>query len=52
MVDETTDVSSMEQLSICIRFVAEDGEVCEEFLGFQNLKKWMHNPYMMSSLWL
>ena len=39
MVDETTDVSSMEQLSICIRFVTEDGEVCEEFLGFQNLKK-------------
>ena len=39
MADETTDVSSTEQMSICIRFVNENAEVCEEFLGFRKLKK-------------
>ena len=37
MVDETTDVSTTEQLSICVRYVHIKGdelEVCEEFLGF------------------
>ena len=37
MVDETTDTSTKEQASICVRYVrAHDNEleVCEEFLGF------------------
>ena len=38
MADETEDLSSMEQVSICIRFVS-DGEVFEEFLGFINIAK-------------
>ena len=37
MADETTDVSTMEQMSICIRFVNSNMEVCEEFLGFVKL---------------
>ncbi|CAB4030963.1 Hypothetical predicted protein [Paramuricea clavata] len=39
MADETTDVSAMEQMSICIRFVNSNMEVCEEFLGFVKLTK-------------
>ena len=39
MADETTDVSSTEQMSICIRFVNKELEVCEEFLGFVKLIK-------------
>ncbi|XP_028395696.1 52 kDa repressor of the inhibitor of the protein kinase-like [Dendronephthya gigantea] len=39
MADETTDVSSTEQMSICIRFVNSKLEVCEEFLGFVKLTK-------------
>ena len=37
MVDETIDVSTTEQLSICVRYVHTKGdelEVCEDFLGF------------------
>ena len=37
MVDEATDVSTTEQVSICIRYIRDKGEeleVCEEFLGF------------------
>ena len=37
MADETTDVSTVEQVSICVRYVCvkdEELEVCEEFLGF------------------
>ena len=37
MADETTDVSTTEQLSICVCYVHIKGnelEVCEEFLGF------------------
>ena len=40
MADETTDVSTTEQLSICARYVRETDagvEVCEEFLGFCSL---------------
>ena len=39
MADETTDVSATEQMSICIRFVNSNMEVCEEFLGFVKLTK-------------
>lgn len=38
MADETTDVSTTEQVSICVRYIRENRagvlEVCEEFLGF------------------
>ena len=37
MLDEATDVSMVEQVSICVRYVrikGEELEVCEEFLGF------------------
>ena len=39
MADETTDVSATKQMSICIRFVNSNMEVCEEFLGFVKLTK-------------
>lgn len=37
MVDEATDVSKVEQVRVCVRYVNvkdEELEVCEEFLGF------------------
>ena len=38
MADEATDVSTTEQLSVCVHYVREKTtgalEVCEEFLGF------------------
>lgn len=40
MADETTDVSTIEQVSICVRYVRvrdEELEVCEEFLGFASV---------------
>jgi hypothetical protein len=39
MADETTDAYTTEQMSICIRFVNNELEVCEEFLGFVKLTK-------------
>ena len=38
MVDETTDVSTKNQMSVIIRFV-DDGEVRERFLGFYNVSE-------------
>ena len=50
MADETTDVSSTEQMNIYIRFVYENAEVCEEFLGCRKLKKMdAQCQYLMSS---
>ncbi len=37
MADECTDVATIEQMSICIRFVDDKPEVREEFLGFVKL---------------
>ena len=40
MADETADVSTIEQLGICVRYVRETSEgieVCEEFVGFSSL---------------
>ncbi|XP_044170439.1 zinc finger MYM-type protein 1-like [Acropora millepora] len=39
LADEVTDVSNREQLSLVIRFVDSDGNIHEEFLGFQNLQR-------------
>ena len=33
MVDETTDVSNVEQVVVCLRWVSEKLEVVEEFVG-------------------
>ena len=41
MADKTSDVSTTEQLSICVRYVRETNtegiEICEEFVGFCSL---------------
>lgn len=45
--DETTDVSTKEQMSICVRFV-EDSYIREEFIGFVELRqmqKLFHRAY-------
>ena len=34
MVDETQDVENMEQISLCIRFIAPDQSPRELFVGF------------------
>ena len=34
MVDDTTDISNVEQMSLCLRYVKEDLTVSEIFLGF------------------
>ena len=39
MADETQDCSSTEQLSICIRYVSDSGEVQEDFMGFVKLER-------------
>ena len=39
LADEVTDASNREQLSLVIRFVDSDGNIHEEFLGFQNLQR-------------
>ena len=42
MVDETTDISTKNQMSVIVRFV-KNGEVKERFLGFYN--ELIHGPY-------
>ena len=39
MSDETQDCSMTEQVSICIRYVGDSGEVCEDFMGFVKIEK-------------
>ena len=39
MADETQDCSTAEQLSICVRYVNDIGEICEDFIGFIKLEK-------------
>ncbi|KAI6660625.1 Zinc finger MYM-type protein 1-like [Oopsacas minuta] len=34
MVDDTTDISNVEQMSLCLRYVKDDLTVSEIFLGF------------------
>lgn len=34
MADEVQDCSVIEQDSICLRYVIDVGEVCEDFMGF------------------
>ena len=38
-MEETKDCSEVEQLSICVRYVNNDAEVCKDFLGFLKLEK-------------
>ena len=37
MVDETTDISNREQSTIVIRWVTQDFQVHEEFIGIYNV---------------
>ena len=37
MADEYTDISNLEQLSICLKTVSDDLEIQEDFLGFYEL---------------
>ena len=39
MADETTDESTKTQLSICVRYLTDNFEVEEAFLGFVDLHK-------------
>ena len=49
MADESTDVSTLEQMIICLRFIDESHphqpEDREEFTGFVQLEKLMQIPY-------
>lgn len=38
MIDETSDIFCLEQVSLCFRFVEEDLTVRKEFLGFYETK--------------
>ena len=39
IADETQDCSATEQLSICIRYVSDSGEVRQDFMGFVKLER-------------
>lgn len=39
LADESLDISGTEQLSICIRYVSDEFEIKEDFLGFCPLEK-------------
>jgi hypothetical protein len=39
LADETQDISTTEQISLCVRYVNREYEVCEEFLGFTKVSK-------------
>ncbi|XP_050529454.1 52 kDa repressor of the inhibitor of the protein kinase-like [Daktulosphaira vitifoliae] len=34
LADESTDISSIEQFSICVRYLDSEPNICEDFLGF------------------
>ena len=36
--DEASDASNKEQLSFCLRYVNDDGDICEDFLKFIHYK--------------
>jgi hypothetical protein len=35
--DETTDVSNKEQLTLCVRYIDDQNNVCEDFLKYVNI---------------
>ena len=37
MLDETTDVANVEQVVICLRWVSERFEICEDFVGLHQV---------------
>ena len=39
MVDKTTDVSNREQVVVCIRWVSDDFDVQEDFIGLSQVDK-------------
>jgi len=42
LADESTDVSNIQQLVICIRWVTKDLEVLEQFIGLVPLQQALH----------
>ena len=39
IADATQDYSMTEQVSICIRYITDVGDICEDFMGFVTLDK-------------
>lgn len=39
LLDETSDISCLSQLSIVVRYVNKEGEICERFLKFHDVSK-------------
>ena len=39
MADECTDISNKEQFTICIRWVEDDLQECEDFIGLYELPR-------------
>jgi len=37
LADETTDVSTKEQLTLCVRYVDSQNNLCEDFLKYINI---------------
>lgn len=35
--DETTDVSNIEQLTLCVRYIDDQNNLCEDFLKYVNI---------------
>ena len=59
IVDETTDISSIEQLTFCVRYLDSDYQIKERFLGFYEvrmdfklylLKKIFNNIFVILSI--
>ena len=46
MVDDTRDVSDLEQMSLCLRYINSDFTVSETFLGF------IDTPSTTEEIWL
>lgn len=54
LTDETQDCSMTEQVSICVRYVGDSDEVCEDFMGFvkraDECPKYGRNDYLLFML--
>jgi hypothetical protein len=52
MADKTTDVSVVEQLSLCVRYLDVDTfDVQEDFLGFVAMNDYLHMPCLMTNIY-
>ena len=41
------DISTFEQVSLCVWFVSRTLDVCEEFVGFINIAEWIPPPLLV-----